>query len=112
MDLLKTMPSRVWIGNEDNAGFWQELVVENLSRYCSHCFLQGHAEDACHALNPTLRATSGQRRNVEETSREAVPLLKVAAASTTRKAALLDMEAPDIPRRGVRQQLKLSAEVQ
>ncbi|XP_027158185.1 uncharacterized protein LOC113759809 [Coffea eugenioides] len=59
MDLLWSTPSRVWIGNGNHAGFWQELVVENPTRYCSHCFRQGHDVETCHVLKPELRGATG-----------------------------------------------------
>nr|XP_027082281.1 uncharacterized protein LOC113704592 [Coffea arabica] len=58
VDLLRPTPSRVWIGNSNHAGFWQELVVENPPRYCSHCFRQGHDEETCHELKPELCGSS------------------------------------------------------
>ncbi|XP_071924868.1 uncharacterized protein [Coffea arabica] len=60
VDLLRTLPSRVWIGNGDSAGFWQELVVENLPQYCTHCYRQGHGENNCHVLHPEMGHSSGQ----------------------------------------------------
>ena len=87
MDLLRSTPSRVWIGNGNHAGFWQELVVENLPRYCSHCFRQGHDVETCHVLKPELRGTSGQHAKTtgpdgpsEDNTKNPARLLQDAAA--------------------------------
>ena len=69
LDLLRTLPSRIWIGNGDSAGFWQELVVENLPQYCTHCCRQGHGENNCHVLHPEMRHSSGQRAKLGDVQR-------------------------------------------
>ncbi|XP_071917289.1 uncharacterized protein [Coffea arabica] len=78
MDLLRSTPSRVWIGNGNHAGFWQELVVENLPRYCSHCFRQGHDVETCHVLKPELRGASGHHTKTTGTTQ-----LRLAETSNT-----------------------------
>ncbi|XP_027158576.1 uncharacterized protein LOC113760210 [Coffea eugenioides] len=55
IDLLKPLTLRVWIGNGDHEGFWQALILENMPKYCSHCFRQGHTQNECHVLYPDLR---------------------------------------------------------
>lgn len=55
VDLLKSMVLRVWIGNRECDGFWQPLIPEYVPLYCSHCYRQGHNQEACHVLNPDLK---------------------------------------------------------
>ena len=55
IDLLQPLPSRIWIGNGEHSGFWQQLVPERLPQYCDHCFRQGHDRDTCFVLHPTLK---------------------------------------------------------
>ncbi|XP_027156573.1 uncharacterized protein LOC113757588 [Coffea eugenioides] len=69
VDLLRTLPSRVWIGNGDSAGFWQELEVEFLPQYCTHCCRQGHGENNCHILHPEMRHSIGQRAKLGDVQR-------------------------------------------
>nr|XP_027096078.1 uncharacterized protein LOC113715975 [Coffea arabica] len=56
IDLLKQLTQRVWIGNGDHEGFWQALIPENMPKYCSHCFRQGHTQDYCHVLHPDFKS--------------------------------------------------------
>lgn len=62
LDLLKTLPSRVWIVMGAGEGFWQPLVAESLPLYCSHCFRQGHIPETCHVLHPELRPPRRQAK--------------------------------------------------
>nr|XP_027070434.1 uncharacterized protein LOC113695508 [Coffea arabica] len=55
VDLLKSIPSRVWVDMGDGDGFWQVLIPENLPNYCSHCYRQGHGENHCRVKHPDLR---------------------------------------------------------
>ncbi|XP_071909708.1 uncharacterized protein [Coffea arabica] len=58
VDLLRELPTRVWIAFGDRIGFWQSLVAEHLLRYCGHCFHQGHGEAECRVKNPGLKANN------------------------------------------------------
>ena len=67
VDLLKSLPKRVWIsvGTGESEGFCQVLEPENLPSYCSFCFCQGHDMDGCHVKYPELRGAllhEGQSR--------------------------------------------------
>ncbi|XP_027169406.1 uncharacterized protein LOC113769130 [Coffea eugenioides] len=44
------------------------LVVENLPRYCSHCFRQGHDVETCHVVKPELRGASGHHAKTTGTT--------------------------------------------
>ncbi|XP_071902080.1 uncharacterized protein [Coffea arabica] len=55
VDLMKELPSRVWISFGERLGFWQPLVPENLPRYCGHCFHQGHNDAECRLKHPELK---------------------------------------------------------
>lgn len=46
MDLLRSFPSRVWIGT-GSGGFWQPVEYESVPLYCSKCFRQGHIKEEC-----------------------------------------------------------------
>ncbi|XP_071939955.1 uncharacterized protein [Coffea arabica] len=87
MDLLRSTPSLVWIGNGNHTGFWQELVVENLPRYCSHCFRQGHDVENCHVLKPELRGASGHHARTTGTTQ-------------LRLAEMSNIDMPDGPSEG------------
>nr|XP_027067822.1 uncharacterized protein LOC113693489 [Coffea arabica] len=75
IDLLQPRPSRIWIGNGNYDGFWQDLVPENTPKYCPHCFRQGHGVDDCHVRNPALRPpkVEGQRRDRQPMAAEGGP---------------------------------------
>ncbi|XP_027120509.2 uncharacterized protein [Coffea arabica] len=75
IDLLQPRPSRIWIGNGNYDGFWQDLVPENIPKYCPHCFRQGHGVDDCHVRNPALRPpkVEGQRRDRQPMAAEGGP---------------------------------------
>ena len=47
VDLLKPICPRVWVAVEGEAGFWQNIVVENLPLYCSSCWRLGHSNEDC-----------------------------------------------------------------
>lgn len=45
MDLMKTFPNITWIGYR-TLGFWQEVLYEKISKYCTLCSKQGHDKAA------------------------------------------------------------------
>ena len=47
MDLLKPICSRVWVAVEGEAGFWQNIILENLPKYCCSCWRLGHSVEDC-----------------------------------------------------------------
>ena len=55
VDLLKSLPARVWVDMGDGDGFWQPLNPENLPKYCSFCYHQGHGKENCHVKHPEHR---------------------------------------------------------
>ncbi|XP_027174247.1 uncharacterized protein LOC113773842 [Coffea eugenioides] len=57
VDLLKSLPSRVWIAFGERMGFWQPLIPKNLPKYCEHCFHQGHGVAECRIKNPGLKVS-------------------------------------------------------
>lgn len=64
IDLLKPRPLRSWIGNGNHQGLCQNLILENLPKFCSHCFRQGHEEGGCHILNPDLHVSKVEGRKL------------------------------------------------
>lgn len=54
VNLLQSLPPRVWVDTGEGAGFWQELQPENVPKYCSHCYHQGHNVDDCRIKHPNL----------------------------------------------------------
>ena len=65
IDLMKALPSRVWLDMGDGDGFWQSLLPENHPKYFIHCYRQGHDEGECHVKNPESRKSQGESRNRE-----------------------------------------------
>ncbi|GAV78757.1 DUF4283 domain-containing protein, partial [Cephalotus follicularis] len=47
VDIRKLLPKCVWIGTGVYVGFWQEVVCENVSKYCKPCSRQGHHKEIC-----------------------------------------------------------------
>lgn len=37
LDLLKERPSKIWITIEEEEGFWQKIVSDEVPDYCRHC---------------------------------------------------------------------------
>ncbi|XP_027150383.1 uncharacterized protein LOC113750625 [Coffea eugenioides] len=68
VDLLKTLPSRVWIAFGERMGFWQPLIPENLPKYCEHCFHQGHVVAECRIKNPGLKIETSRGDGVSRPS--------------------------------------------
>ena len=55
VDLLKDLPSRIWVQLGKGHGFWQPLNPENLPKYCCQCYHQSHEEEDCHFKNLELQ---------------------------------------------------------
>ncbi|XP_027151979.1 uncharacterized protein LOC113752035 [Coffea eugenioides] len=66
IDLLKELPSRIWIQLGDVHGFWQPLNPETVPKYYSHCFRQGHSQSECHVKNPELHPVRGEKKVPDE----------------------------------------------
>ncbi|XP_059311032.1 uncharacterized protein LOC132062488 [Lycium ferocissimum] len=64
IDLLKTLPDKVWIGMEyENAplkGFYQKVEYEGIPKYCKHCRKLGHVLANCRVLE---RKQAAQTKN-------------------------------------------------
>ena len=88
VDLLKSFPGRIWIGNGDYGGFWQLLVPENIPRYCSHCFRQGHDQGDCRLLHPVSRSDKGQ---LKETTEAQGPRMKDVPAEAQGHAPAMEL---------------------
>lgn len=59
LDLLKPLPSRVWIGTKSRKGYWQTVNYEDLPSYYLFCLLMGHSMQQYKrrngpAITPTL----------------------------------------------------------
>ncbi|XP_027181956.1 uncharacterized protein LOC113780347 [Coffea eugenioides] len=66
IDLLKILPSHVWIQLGEDHGFWQSLNPESVPKYCNHCFRQGNSQSECHVKNPELRPARGEKKVLDE----------------------------------------------
>lgn len=81
MDMLRSTPSRVWVGMAgDSAGFWQQIFVENLPKYCSNCWRVGHdnqeyrleeGDSLSHRLEKEFAQVEGENAKEEWGSRPA-----------------------------------------
>ncbi|XP_027181954.1 uncharacterized protein LOC113780345 [Coffea eugenioides] len=60
VDLMKKLPSRIWIVVGDRISFWQLLIPENLPKYCGCCFHQGHNDAECKVKNLELKSMTAQ----------------------------------------------------
>lgn len=59
VDLLKTLPTRVWLESGDAIpGFWQDVEYDKIPKYCRHCKRVGHDVKECKFANPHLLKTS------------------------------------------------------
>ncbi|XP_071939165.1 uncharacterized protein [Coffea arabica] len=47
VDLLKHICSRVWVAVEEEVGFWQKIVIENLPNYCNNCWRLDNLAGEC-----------------------------------------------------------------
>lgn len=66
IDLMKDLPSRVWIGPGDNKGFWPQIIYEDLPSYCTNFMRIGHATLTCKKLIPTSKdATAAAARSAD-----------------------------------------------
>ena len=91
IDLMKELPSRVWISFGERLGFWQPLVPENLPRYCGHCFHQDHSDAECRVKHPELKpepTRGGKSQGVQRFQ----PRARLAAGRETAMVSRADNE--------------------
>ena len=74
VDLVKPICSRVWVAVEGETGFWQQIVIDDLSSYCSKCWRLGHSVGDC-------------KRNAEEFAASRVPKRHTVASHATHATA-------------------------
>lgn len=65
IDVSQQMKKRVWIGDEENSGFWQVVEYENWPFFCEFCQKIGHKEAECFRKHPDLKVGSKDSKQVE-----------------------------------------------
>ena len=95
VDLLKSLPSRVWVDMGDGDGFWQPLIPESLPKYCGFCYRHGHEEGHCHVKFPEMRVSKGPTLKVPGSAVELDDGGKLIASSKPLVGAGESLDAAD-----------------
>lgn len=69
VDVLKDIPTSIWIGSDNSNGFWQKVEVEKVPLYCSHCWHLGHNTETCHFLHPELKKGEQNAATVDKATK-------------------------------------------
>ena len=101
VDLLKSLPSRVWVDMGDGDGFCQPLIPESLPKYCGFCYRHRHEEGHCHVKFPEMRVSKGPTLKVPGSAVELDDGGKLIASSKPLVGAGESLDAADAVLPGV-----------
>lgn len=73
VDLLKELPKRIQINCIDKEtgtvlSKWQKIQYDYLSKYCTHCCLQGNELQGCWVLHPEHRPKKEEKQEGQKTN--------------------------------------------